>query len=55
MLEWYLNDFDILKYDEDDVASKNLVENDEDEIWDFIKRINRLKIEERNSGREIVE
>ena len=51
MSKWYLNDLDILKYEEDEVASKNLAENGEDEIRDLNRRINCLKIEERKSRR----
>ena len=40
------------KYEEDEVASKYLDENGEDEIGDLNKRINHLKIEERQCGRE---
>ena len=32
MLKWYLNDLDIFEYKENEVALKNLAENDEDEI-----------------------
>ena len=51
MSKWYLNDLDILKYEEDEVASKNLVEDYEDEIWDLKRRRNSLKIEEIKYGR----
>ena len=44
MSKWYVNDFDILKY-EDEVDSKNIDENDEDERGNLNRRINRLKIE----------
>ena len=40
----YLNDLDILEYEEHEVGSKKLVENDEYEIRDINKRINHLKI-----------
>ena len=52
MLKWYLNDLDILEYEEDEVASQNLARNGENEIGDLNKRINCLKIEERKSRRE---
>ena len=45
MSKWYLNDLNILKYGEDEVTFKNL--NDEYEIWDLNRRINRLKIGEK--------
>ena len=32
MSKWYLNDLDILEYEEDEIASKNIVENGENEI-----------------------
>ena len=44
MSKWYLNDLDTLEYEEDEVASKNLVKNSEDEIRDLKRRINHLKI-----------
>ena len=59
-LKRYLNDFDILKYkgieeeywNNREIASKNIDKNDENEIGDLNKRINRLKIEEITFGRE---
>ena len=50
MSKWYLNDFDILEYEENEVTLKSLVENGEDGIGDLNKRTNCLKIEERKSG-----
>ena len=44
MSKWYLNVFNILEYEKDNVTSKNFVENDEYEIKYLNKRINRLKI-----------
>ena len=44
MSKWNLNDFDILKYEKDEVALKNIVENCEDEIGELNRRINYLKI-----------
>ena len=41
MSKWYLNDRNILQYEKDELASKNFVENGEDEIGDLNKRINR--------------
>ena len=39
-----LSDLDILKYEKQEVVSKNFVKNAEDEIGDQNRRINRLKI-----------
>ena len=44
MSKLYINDFDILEYEEDEVALKNFVENSEDEIKNLTRRINCLKI-----------
>ena len=54
-LRQYLNDLNILEYEEDDeeywnnceLPIKNLVENDEDEIENLNRRINCIKIKER--------
>ena len=54
-----LNDLDILEYEGDEeeywnnheIISNHLVENDEDEIRDLNRKINHLKIEERKSRR----
>ena len=51
-LKWYLNNLDILEYKEDEeeyrnnceIALKNLAKNDEEEMGDLKRRINRLKI-----------
>ena len=59
-LKWYSNDLDILEYKDDEeeywnnreITSKNLDENDEDEIGDLNKRINCLKIERNKFERE---
>ena len=52
MQKWYLDYLDILElYEEDEVTWKNFVENDEDEIGDLNRKINRLKIEEIKSRR----
>ena len=40
MSQWYLNDFDILEYEKNEVASKNLLENGED----LNRIINCLKV-----------
>ena len=58
-LKWYRNDLDIFEYEKDEkeywnnheIDSKNLVENDEEEIEDLNRRINHLKIKEKKSGR----
>lgn len=42
MSKWYLNELDILEYEENEVVSNNLIENDEDGIKN-LKKINRLK------------
>ena len=38
-----------MRIKEDEVTSKNLAENSEDEIGDLNRKINRLKIKERKS------
>ena len=52
MSKWYLNDIYIIEYEKYEITSKNLVENDKDEIWDLNIRINCLKIAERKSRRD---
>ena len=52
MSKWYLNDLDILEYEEDEIASKNLVENAKYEIRYLSRRIDCLNIEEIKFGRE---
>ena len=42
----------ILEYEKDEVASKNLAENGENEIRDLNRRTSHLKIEERKFERE---
>ena len=42
MSKWYLNDFDILEYKEDELALKNLIENGKNEIY-LNRIINCLK------------
>ena len=61
-LKGYLNDFDILEYEEveekywnnSEIASKDLAENDDvDKIRDLNKGVNHLKIEKENLEEEI--
>ena len=52
MSKWYLDDLDILEYEKDELASKNLAESSENEIGDSNRRMNCLKIEERKSERK---
>ena len=42
---------DILEYEKDEIASKNLTENGENEIGNLNRKINCLKIYERKFGR----
>ena len=51
MLKGYLDNLDILRYEEDKVALKNIAENDEDKIRDLNRRISRWQIEEIKYGR----
>lgn len=44
--KWYLYDIDILEYEENEVALKNITENNENWIKDLNRRMNRLKINE---------
>ena len=53
MLKWYLDYLDVLKYEKDEVASRNLIENGENEIGDLNRRINRLKIVKKNLEEEM--
>ena len=43
MPQWYLNNLDILQYEENEVVSKNLVKNGKNEIGNLNRRINGFK------------
>ena len=51
MSKWYLDDLDILEYEKNEVASKNVAENSKDEIGNLNRKMNHLKIEDRKSRR----
>ena len=53
MSKRYLNNLDILEYEKDEIASKNLAENGEDKIGDLNRIMNRLKYKKENLEEEM--